>query len=129
MTEGAPRRIVGGILWFVTWSTVGVAIIAAAVTVIAAVTAARRHEQALEEGARVHPYPASALAEELAHCNDLGPAAADNFWCRAAWARDRERFLRTKVDAPFRLSPESAAEPTHDQDRPAPATPTEMGGR
>lgn len=102
-------------------------VIGTAVVVIAAVVAARRHEQALEAGVRFHPYPAGALAEELAGCHDLGPLAAENFWCRAAWARNRDRFLGPLPDAMHGTSSDDTGEPKKDQDRPTPPMTTEAG--
>lgn len=115
------------------WGLAGAAAIAAAVAV------AGRNEGASEGEVRLHPYPADALVEELARCQILDAAAAEDPSCRAAWVRHLDRFVPTNPvrgrardgsgqSSGHAVPPERPADSAKDQDRLAPETPAGTGG-
>lgn len=63
---------------------------------------------ALREDGTEEPTPSPVLRHpggepmsgELARCRDLGPAAAGDATCQAAWAENRRRFLGLGAEAP-----------------------------
>ena len=47
------------------------------------------------ETSRTEPSPAAALDAELAHCQAIGPEAADDATCKAVGEADRRRFVES----------------------------------
>ena len=133
MSRRRPARDGSGVVRLLAWGLAGAAAIAAAIAV------AGRNEGASEGEVRIHPYPADARVEELARCQLLGGAAAEDPSCRAAWVRHLDRYVPTNPirgrarDGSGPLSehavpPERPANPAKDQDRLTPETPAGTGG-
>ena len=86
---------------------------------LAAVIALNSHNDPSTQSAGTEPAAAatSALDAELARCKVIGPEAANDAVCRAAWERNRKRFFESgepRQDTPINpiaVTPQAREEP------------------
>ena len=74
----------------------GVAYLALAGALLAAAIALSNRQYPTAEASRTEPSPTTAaLDAELAHCQAIGPEAADDGACKAVWEANRRRFFES----------------------------------
>jgi conjugative transfer region protein TrbK len=70
-----------------------------AATIIAAAVHFAHQDRRSAAPAVIIPWSPDPLARELAHCQTIGMAAADDAACGAAWAENRRRFFTYRLPA------------------------------
>ena len=94
-----------------------IALIALAGALLAAAVALNDAQVSPTQSADTQPSATvtGALEAELARCNSIGPEAANDAICKAAWEANRKRFFEPRKSSPpadvSKASPQSAATP------------------